>query len=229
MKKCLKFQISKVCEPPWKQLELETVLLKTKMKAMVIFLIVGLVSVFGNPVLKPEDLSNEPLKNDNQTPVSDTSELEVKIELEDTTINKNDPEPIKVEVIREEILPAPDTSGDSTNFGDGEVDIVIEESVSPLEVISDEQNEINIDDDDYLYPGNQLIDSILADRIKEEIMETAAGFAPPPFLKKRRKQPARRRFAIRRRYQSYPYAPYRRLPYYNPYYRFYRPSSLRFY
>ncbi|KAJ8731471.1 hypothetical protein PYW07_004635 [Mythimna separata] len=208
------------------------VLLKTKMKANIIFLlIVGIVSVFANPVSKPEDLNNEPPRIDNESPLSNTSEIEVKLELEeeDTTVNKNDPEPIKVEVIKEEILPATDTSGDTTKYGDGEVDIVIEETVTPLEVVSDDQNEISIDDDDYLYPGNQLIDSILADRIKGEIMETAAGFAPPPFLKKRRQQPARRRFAIRRRYQSYPYAPYRRLPYYNPYYRFYRPSSLRFY
>lgn len=196
------------------------------MKAKIILLlIVGTVSVIATPVSKPENSSN-----DKDPPLPETSELEVKLELEDTTLNKSHPEPIKVEVISEEILPEPEASGGTTKYDDGEVEIVIEESVTPLEeVISDEQNEIKIDDDDYLYPGNQIIDNILADRIKDEIMETAAGFAPPPFLRKRHNQPARRRFAIRRKFQKYPYAPYRRLPFYNPYYRFYRPSSLRFY
>lgn len=192
---------------------------------IILLLIVGIVSVIANPVSKPDELNN-----DKQQPLSETSELEVKLEVEDPTLNKSDPEPIKVEVISEEFLSEPDTSGDTPKYGDREVDIVIEESVTPVvEVIPDAQNEINIDDDDYLYPRDQFIDNILADRIKDEIMETAAGFAPLPFLRKRHRQPSRPRFAIRRKFQSYPYAPYRRLPFYNPYYRFFRPSSLRFY
>lgn len=196
------------------------------MKAHIILLLVGIVCAFANPVSKPEELSN-----DKEPPLSEPTELEVTVEVEDATLNKSDPEPIKVEVISEEIVREPDINTDITKYGDGEVDIVIEESATPLEeVISDEQNEIPIDDDDYLYPGDQLVNNIIAERIQDEIMETAAGFAPPPFLRKRHRQPPRRRFAIRRKFQSYPYAPYRRLPFYNPYYyTFYRPSSLRFY
>lgn len=190
-----------------------------------LILTAGVASVIANPVTQEESIiiANEP-------PLTETSESEIKIE--DAVVNKNDPEPTKVEIISEEqLVPEPSIVEEAPKFDNGEIDIVIEESVTPLEVVSDEQNEVKIDDDDYLHPGDQLIDNILAERIKDEIMDTAEGFAPLPLqLRKKHRQPARRRFAIRRRYPAYPYpyTPYRRISYYNPYY-YYRPSSLRFY
>lgn len=193
-----------------------------------LILTAGVASVIASPVTQEESIIIA-----KESPLTEPSESEIK--LEDATVNKSDPEPTKIEIITEQLVPEPSIVEEAPKFDNGEVDIVIEESVvTPLDVVSDEENEVKIDDDDYLHPGDQLIDNILAERIKDEIMDTAEGFAPLPLqLRKKHRQPARHRFAIRRRYPAYPYpytpyTPYRRISYYNPYY-YYRPSSLRFY
>lgn len=73
--------------------------------------------------------------------------------------------------------------------------------------------------DDYVYN-----DVIYKD--PNEIMDTAAGFVPIPIIRKRKKQTPRRQAT--RRNNRRPYAS-RRHYYFYPYYRYYRPSSLRYY
>ncbi|KAF9418827.1 hypothetical protein HW555_004494 [Spodoptera exigua] len=192
-----------------------------------LILTAGVASVIANPVTLVTQEENINIANEPSLTETSVSEINT----QDATVPKSDPEPTKVEIVTEELVPEPNIVEEVPKFDNGEVDIVIEESVTPLEVVADEQNEVKIDADDYLHPGDQLIDNILAERIKDEIMDTAEGFAPLPLqLRKKHRQPARRRFAIRRRYPAYPYpyTPYRRISYYNPYY-YYRPSSLRFY
>lgn len=194
------------------------------MKAYIfLVLIVGISNVIGNPVSKQAASSN-----DKESPLSETSESEETYK-EDTTLNNSEPDKNKIIETSEDTELSPNEVEDITQHGDSEVDIVIEENVTPLgDDKSDTQNDINIDDD-YLTPNNGPVFDIPMDRIKYEIMETAAGFAPLPFFRKKHGSPPRRRFAIRRQYQRYPHAPYRRYPIYYPYYAFYRPSSLRFY
>lgn len=194
------------------------------MKSYILFLLLGVVSVLGNPIDKQKNLCNEKLLS------TETNEPITEVNLEDEILTAYDnyPQPNKVEL--KEDLPKPDSSGDGEGdkFGGGEVDIVIEETVTPLKAMSDAQNEIQIDADDYLPTGNKGIDQIVADRIKDEIMQTAAGFAPIPYFRKKNKRPSTR-FPSRRHSQRYPYAIYRSYPFYYPYYRVYRPSSLRYY
>ncbi|CAF4881565.1 unnamed protein product [Pieris macdunnoughi] len=108
---------------------------------------------------------------------------------------------------------------------DASMEIVIEENVkTPYNLLNEavtdfDLGEVSPNDGDFYY--NDVIN-----RDPNEIMDTAAGFAPLPFLKKRRK--AQRPYATRRFFQK-PYA-YRRFQYFYPYYYgFYRPSSLRYY
>lgn len=83
------------------------------------------------------------------------------------------------------------------------------------------ENEFEIvNADDYVYN-----DVIYKD--PNEIMDTAAGFVPIPIIRKRKKQTPRRQTPTRR-YNRRPYAS-RRQYYFYPYYRYYRPSSLRYY
>lgn len=127
----------------------------------------------------------------------------------------------------EEFMPIIGAGNNIKSYGDGEIDLLIEEELTPLD--EDSQNAIKTDDEDYL-SGDRYVDNILGDRIKDEIMETAAGFAPIPLVfRKRQRMPPRRRFTIRRQYQRYPFTPYRRYQNFYPYYSYYRPSSLRFY
>ncbi|CAB3221813.1 unnamed protein product [Arctia plantaginis] len=122
--------------------------------------------------------------------------------------------------------------GDGTpTFGDGVVDIVIEEDPVPSEDIDnttpyESTPEIQSTVDNGLSMTHYLFRNALESRIQDEIMASAKGFAPLPIFSFRRKQNPRRRFAIRRRYNRYPY---RRFHSAYPYYAFYRPSSLRFY
>lgn len=110
------------------------------------------------------------------------------------------------------------------NF-DGSMEIVIEETVkTPYNLLNEaapefDLGEMSANEGDFYY--NDVIH-----KDPNEIMDTAAGFAPLPFLKTRRK--SQRPYATRRYFQK-PYA-YRRFQYFYPYYYgFYRPSSLRYY
>ncbi|CAD0201409.1 unnamed protein product [Chrysodeixis includens] len=134
----------------------------------------------------------------------------------------------------EEFVPILGTGDNIKNYNNGELDLLIEEELAPLdEDTLDAQNTIKTEDEDYLSSdkyGDRYVDNVLGDRIKDEIMETAAGFAPVPLVfRKRQRMPPRRRFTIRRQYQRYPFSPYRRYHSVYPYYSYYRPSSLRFY
>ncbi|CAK1556360.1 unnamed protein product [Leptosia nina] len=113
---------------------------------------------------------------------------------------------------------------------DANVDIVIEESLkTPLiDLIPENSPEFDLIDGSSVGEADFYYNDVI-NRDPNEIMETAAGFAPLPFLKKKRKnQRPQRRYPTRRYYQN-PYS-YRRFQYYNPYiYGFYRPSSLPYY
>lgn len=113
-----------------------------------------------------------------------------------------------------------------TNGDDAVVEMVIQENlVNPLE---DFVPESSLQGDSEAFQGlsaGGYFDDLSTKKIQDEIMQTAAGFAPLPFL--RRRQKPRKHFAMRRNFKK---NPHRRVHFFYPYYySFYRPSSLRFY
>lgn len=102
-------------------------------------------------------------------------------------------------------------------YSDGEVDIIIEDNEPTLEDIPQD----NVEDQ---FSVTNLFRNTLQRRLENQIMAAAKGFAPIPIFKRR--QHHKHRYPIRRQFNGYPY---RKFHFVYPYYRFYRPSSLRFY
>lgn len=110
------------------------------------------------------------------------------------------------------------------------VQIDLEEPGNHYEFNLQDPSDANVDeiippnDADYYY--NEIIN-----KDPNEIMDTAAGFHPPPFFKRKHKH--RKQVSVRRHFRN-PYLyrrafPQRRFYYFQPYYSYYRPSSFGFY
>lgn len=159
--------------------------------------------------------------NSNVKPLSERSESETK-QNEETSPNNGEQEQKKVTNLLETTAITADE--DSLTHAGGSIDILLQETFSPDNLLA--QSDISFDD----LPDTPIMDNILyrtalANKVQDEIMETAEGFVPIPIFRKRQK--ARRRFATRRNFLR---NPYRRNPYFfYPYYGYYHPSSLRFY
>lgn len=199
----------------------------------------------GETVNKEIEAINKPYGEPYDVPTNSevTSNIEVILNSADNTllkeneiINENEEYIKPVENVDEvEKTDVGSNIGDVTpTFGDGLVDVVIEEDPVPSGDIEQTYNatpyqstpDIQSPVGNGLSMANYLYRNALESRIQDEIMASAKGFAPLPIFSFRRKQNTRRRFAIRRRYNRYPY---RRFHSAYPYYAFYRPSSLRFY
>ncbi|XP_028173569.1 uncharacterized protein LOC114362383 [Ostrinia furnacalis] len=141
---------------------------------------------------------------------------------EETTANKGDSEQ-KKQVLHP-------TRSDDVEMQIPNVEVIVEEDIDlPSDIYSQTDNEVFFDNDETL--TDEFADDIM-EKHPDELMETAAGFAPLPFIRKRQK--SKKRFATRRHFKRNPYPYYyssfRRSPYFfYPYYAYYRPSSLRYY
>lgn len=181
------------------------------MKCHLVFLLtLGLV--IADPILK-QTISAD----NNHAPPSEYSESEIK---QNANFNKADSEQKN-----EDINATLESIIGSEIERDPNVQVIIEEAIDlPYDLVPPPESEDVILNDNGLSLADDLYPNEIIEKHPDEIMDTASGFAPLPFL--RRRQKPRRRFATRRHSQR---NPYRRVFYYYPYYPYYYPSSLRYY
>ncbi|KAJ0176702.1 hypothetical protein K1T71_007881 [Dendrolimus kikuchii] len=193
-----------------------------KMKYAFVVLLLGFVGVIANPV------SNQITDNEKSALKENDSigHNESTIKQNEDILNKAKPEEQEQKEVTIETL-TPESLSEGTNNGDASLEFVIQENVvSPFEQFGPLPELSPQDDFDNFQglPVSEDIDKFSLMKMQDEIMETAAGFAPLPFL--RRRQKPRKHFASRRNYNK---NPHRRFQFFYPYYyAFYRPSSLRF-
>lgn len=195
------------------------------MKITAIFLTLGVVSVIAVPI---QTTTNTPLSNDSEAKQHEKTEnngvseqKKVPSDLDFTTDGVKYLGGNVDIVIEETFKPGTDENFPTTDF-------ILEQNDNPIDDFLPEDNGSIDDVPDSLLADNNLLRNVLLGKIKDEIMETAEGFAPIS-LRFRRKQQARRRFANRRYFRRNPYirrGPYLRpSPYfYNPYRRFHHPG-----
>lgn len=183
----------------------------------------GIVGAIANPVLNQI--------TDNEKPELKAIDIigpkKSLVQNKEDTPNKVKLEELEKKEVTTEIYSLESVS-ENANNGDASVELVIQENVvSPFDQFGPPEllPEDSFDNFRGLPVGEDIDEKFSLINMQDEIMETAAGFAPLPFL--RRRQKPRKHFASRRNFNK---NPHRRFHFFYPYYyTFYRPSSLRFY
>ncbi|XP_030041209.1 uncharacterized protein LOC115456328 [Manduca sexta] len=184
----------------------------------VLLLYVGFVSVIANPASKETaDAEND------KTPLLETIEPETTFVDESSSIaNSETPSDNGVKFEISESVPNIEENIVAT-FNSADEDAIEENIINPpMDVFPQMETDLNVNyepifDDSYRF--------VSMNKVQDEIMETAAGFAPLPFFRKRQKP--RRRYVTRRNFRR---NPYRNAHFFYPYYGFYyNPSSLRYF